>query len=202
MIIEEELTDYLKKNIRNTSFKDRNIEIIEYYYGFRNGSYPTFENVAVAFQLNSRQRVAQILNKNFRNKINVQDLKSVIQCSNLLEKEDYIFVSRYESLLKEKGVVQEDINIRGLLSLIHDVGLCKDYDLYAPDLERVSQSHFNKYEDFLLIRQKSLSNIKKLVRKIKLFPANLGIAKIEYIVKETSAKRDLIYRLIINLPDS
>ena len=64
--MEVELIEFLEKRVKNGADKFRNIEIIAYYYGFRDAAWPTLEETAKRFGVGTRERIRQILNENFR----------------------------------------------------------------------------------------------------------------------------------------
>ena len=68
MRIDDELTSFLDERIREHSStdKDRNIEIIRYYYGFGEAERPTYREVARKFPgIVTRERVRQIIDQFF-----------------------------------------------------------------------------------------------------------------------------------------
>jgi hypothetical protein len=198
MNIEVELIDFLEKNIRENENKSRNIEIIAYYYGFRGADWPTYDETAKKYDVGTRERIRQVLNKYFRDFVISSDLPSVDIFNEILYSKDYWKASDFEHLISSSGLVEENFSIKGILNLLDDLNLACDFEIYTPELDKTSRSSLDLYENNFLIKTSELKKIKSLLKKAMGLPGRCGIANLAYLKDEINGYYELISQLIVN----
>jgi hypothetical protein len=160
MNVEHELLTYLedskalKSNTENeVALKQRNIDLTACYYGFRDSKWPTYDEVAEAYDINSRQRVQQILDKTFRDHAQAGKFPAVKHCAVILQQRDYWTSEGYLNALTAKGIEVQGGNVQGLLNLMHDLSLASDYHGYTTDFREMSRSLLNQGMEIILMTQ-------------------------------------------------
>jgi hypothetical protein len=198
MSIEVELIEFLEKRIKNSADKSRNIEIIAYYYGFRDAAWPTLEDTAKKFGVGTRERIRQILNDNFRGFVRSSDLPSTNEFIKLISGKEYWVASGLEQELSDSRLVNEKFSIKGILNLLEDLSLECDFEIYTPELDKTSRNSLDLYENNFLIQRSDIKEIKKSLKKAQGLPGRCGIANLNYIKNELSNVYGLIAELIVN----
>ena len=187
MTIEDELISFLHDNIREHASidKDRNIEIITYFYGFKGSSWPTYEDTAEQFSLQSRQRANQIIKGQFKDIVRQSDLPTMQRLRSVVDSNRYWLQSELETKVIDLNLVGDNFSIRGLFNLMNDLGASIAYDIYTPDLQTVTRSSLGKFDDHFIIRKTDVKEVKALLSKAKKLPGRCGIAKLSYLDSES-----------------
>lgn len=181
MSIENELAEFLNDTLREQPTKSRDIELIHYYYGFRGEVWPTLEETAQRFGVGSRERVRQILNSKFRKRVDVKDLPSVSGLAELITSRRIVRSDKMSEAATRASLIQSEVPLRGLLNLIHDLGLCIDYELYTAGLLSVPRNPFFSSCNSFLINQDELPRLKKALRVAKGLPGWDGITRLDFL---------------------
>jgi hypothetical protein len=109
MSIENELADFLNDSLKEQPTKSRDIELIHYYYGFRGAVWPTLEETAKRFDVGSRERVRQILNSKFRERVKVNDLPSVSGLARLITSKRIVRSDKISEAVSPASLVQSEV---------------------------------------------------------------------------------------------
>lgn len=181
MSIENELADFLNASLKEQLTKSRDIELIHYYYGFRGEVWPTLEKTAQRFGVGSKERVRQILNSKFRERVKVKDLPSVSGLTGLITSRRIVRSDKMSEAVSHASLVQSEVPLRGLLNLLHDLGLCIDYELYTAGLLSVPRGTFFSSRNSFLINQEELPRLKKALHVAKGLPGWDGIARLNFL---------------------
>lgn len=184
MSIENELFDWLHSNLRELGTKARDIELIDYYYGLREDVWPTYDETKRRFNLGSRQRVEQILDSKFKSKVNAGDLPSAIECAKQIVSKQIIRLDRIAESLQERGLVQSEVNMRGLLNLLHDLNLCIQYEIYTPELDKTTWGTYFSSHNLFVIDEAILPKLRKALKIAKTLPGSHGIARLSFLKAE------------------
>ena len=110
MSIQTELAAFLEPRLRDADTKDRNIDLIAHFYGFRDSPWPTLEETAGRFSMSTRERVRQIVDKYFRNIVQAADLPSLPQLSTIVSQRQYWLYSELRDSLKESPLIEENFS--------------------------------------------------------------------------------------------
>ncbi|WP_105180345.1 hypothetical protein [Pseudoalteromonas sp. T1lg21] len=198
MNIEVELIDFLEKNIKETTNKSRNINIIAYYYGFRGSDWPTYEETAKRFDVGTRERIRQLLNENFRDFVEPNDFPSIKEFQKILNSKNYWKASDLEEEISSSRLVRERFSVKGILNLLDDLGVVCGFEIYTPELNRTSRNSLALYENNFIIKASELKKIKSFLKKAQGLPGRCGIANLNYLKGEVNEYYDLVSQLIIN----
>lgn len=203
MRIEDEIADFLRNNLRELTTRKRDIELISYYYGFRNASWPTLEETALAFGIGSRERVRQVLENKFKSIANTIAFPCVQRCAGILSSRLFHAASNFTKELEEAGLVQSPCNVQGIFNLLHDLNFADSYDVYTPDLKKVTRKKLNSCEEMFLIDSNLVEELKRDLKKVKTLPGQLGIANLEDlsgIISNWTLKKQIFIALIEKSP--
>lgn len=181
MLIEEELLSYLETNIREGENKARDKQIIAFYYGFGDVAWPTLEQVANQFGLNERERVRQIIKDKFQKNATSENFPRASRLAELIEQSNFSSSDSIGRLLVEERLAPQDANLRGLLNLLEDLGLCIDFDIYDPLLRPVARSMASSDESAFLVRSKQLPRLRKALKVARTLPGLIGLANESYL---------------------
>ncbi|MDQ5826993.1 MAG: hypothetical protein M3441_22725, partial [Chloroflexota bacterium] len=183
MSIENELAVFLNEQLRELPIKSRDIELIHYHYGFRGVAWPTLEETAEKFEL-SKQRVRQILESKFREKVEVNDLPSLVGLAGIITSRRFVRSDKISEAASQASLLQPDVPLIGLLNLLHDLGLCTDYEIYTAGLLRAPRATISSNSNLFLISQEELPRLREALRVAKGLPGWDGIARLDFLKKE------------------
>lgn len=186
MAIEDELFSFIGKYSAADASKNRNIEIVAFYYGFRGEAWPTLEDTATAFNNITRERVRQLINSNFKDKVDKSQIPSAEIIAKVISSRRYWMQSDLELVLVDKELVSGDFSIRGLLNLLEDLGINNNYDIYSPDVKKAKRSTINSYEELFLLKNEDAAEIHALYKKAEKLPGRCGIANLDYLKTENN----------------
>lgn len=184
MSIENELAVFLNENLRELPTKSRDIELIHYHYGFRGAAWPTLDETAKKFEIGSKQRVRQILESKFREKVEVNDLPSLVGLEGIITSRRFVRSDKISEAASQASLVQPDVPLMGLLNLLHDLGLCTDYEIYTAGLLRAPRATISSNSNLFLISQGELPRLREALRVAKGLPGWDGIARLDFLKKE------------------
>ncbi|MFC0469285.1 hypothetical protein ACFFHM_01705 [Halalkalibacter kiskunsagensis] len=166
---------------RHSDTLNRNIQIVQTYFGLGSQSFPTFESVAEEFGLGSRERIRQIVTNNFVNKINQDHFSVIHKISQLVERNEVIFIDEFIQQLIDSEVIDEELNIRGLLNLLHTFNLCKDYELYNLDINKATKTEIEDKENILLVKVEKEEELRSDMRKLRALPGRHGMVNLHEV---------------------
>ncbi|MBK8932239.1 MAG: hypothetical protein IPM76_07965 [Chloroflexi bacterium] len=150
MSIESELSEFLHVNLVENDNKPRDIELILYFYGFRDDLWPTLEDAAIKYDVGptkSRERARQIRNK-FKDVVTTSDLPAAIKCSDYIKSKKIHRNDLLSGFFLEEGLFEGTVNVRGLLNILHDLNLCEEYEIYNPHLQKPQEAHISLAKHF------------------------------------------------------
>ena len=207
MTIFSEMKAFLDDQIEDASMhKQRNIDLICYYYGFGDAELPTLDEVAQRYvEFESRENVRLILNKYFRDVATLDQLPSVRRFQELLSSQPYWSSSILESTVTEADLATEPLSLRGLLRLLDDLKIRPPYNTYSPDIQEKSLKESLKYPKYVLVQVHLAPDLHSLLQLAKNFPGDKGIARIEDLEEASdafAAEKKIMLQLIRNHPDS
>ena len=200
MNIENELIAFLDGQIRSHSAidRDRNIEMIAYFYGFRGSSWPTLDETAEHYGVGTRERVRQIVKKYFVGSVTATDIPSIGAVRHLIERKKYWLHSDLDESIEELRLAGDNFSIQGLFNLMNDLKISHGYEIYTPDLKKATRWSVHKFDENFILRRSDIPKVKALLGKAKRLPGRCGIARLDYLEseKEYTAYRTLIENLI------
>lgn len=202
MEIENELVSFLENNIKDGKNKSRDIEIIKFYYGLKESSWPTLEETANRFGVGTRERIRQLLNSKFRDYVRKDDVPSLINVVRTLQSKEYWLISEFEREIISLGFLGHESHIKGIFNLIEDIGISHDFEIYTPNLKRATRNSIESNKNSYLIRSSYVKELGKLLKKAQGLPGRCGIANLNYIKSDLGEYYELISSLIENSPTS
>ena len=202
MGIEEELSAFLENSMRDLANKDRDIEMISHFYGFRDAVWPTLDDTGQAFGGLTRENVRQILNRKFRGIASSASFPQAARCAEILSRKPFVTGSNFVDALVKHDLVSREVNIQGVLNLLHDLSLCHDYVAYTPGLKELTKSNVEQCEDIFLVvkdERKLVDSLRADLKKVSTLPGQLGIANLDYLrdgIADFDEKRDFLKRIV------
>ncbi len=189
MTIEKEFLKFLNEKIAESENKNRDVNLIHYYYGFREDIKPTYDEAAKKFKVGrteGRQTEigSLIVENNFKNDANASDLPSAIKCSEIISSQKIISSSKLSENLRQVGLADSEINLIGLLRLLNDLKLVENYEIYTPELKKATKTDYLSSNKLFLIEKDTLAIIKNGLQKAKKLPKSIGIAKLSFLKTE------------------
>jgi len=204
MYLKQRIIELIKsKNTRITANLDRDIEIVLTYFGLGNLRYPTLQSTADQYDIKTRQRVEQIIEKKFSTKVNELDV--VLQIEEIIQSNELHFMSDLNTELIRRDIIVDKVSVKGLLNLLQSFGMCKNYDIYNFDINIASRKDIENDEDILIITGEKSRELKTEVLKVKMYPGQHGICNLNEIFelgKVRSVDFETMKRIILLLPDS
>ena len=203
MFIEDDLLQFLEQNLSSVGKKDRNSELILYHFGFLDAIWPTQDETGKKYVVGTdgrkAQRVFQILEE-FKDKINSESLKTLRTCAKILSYHDFIGVQQFSKFLFESNLVQtiDTVNVRGLLNLVHEMGLCNEYEIYRPDLVLVTRQTIFRYSQNFIIKNTILEDLRIGLDIAVSMPSETGLTSFTSL-KERIGKNYLFANQLLEL---
>ena len=185
MSIETELTDILRDRVREGDTKDRNIEMIAYHYGFRGHSWPTLEQTGVKFGAGTRERVRQILERDFKGTVNPSEVPSLRKCYELVETKEYWLYSELSQRISESGLAGDSFYIEGIFNLLDVLGFPNQYGIFTPELKKQPRNDGVGATERVVMDRSLVKKIAPLLRKVRRLPGKYGIARLDYLDDES-----------------
>lgn len=197
MTIENELREFLQKQISDKSKeKKRDIELIVYYYGFKEDIKPTLVEAAVKYEAGeTRQNAELILNGKFRN-VPDKDLPSAIKCAEMIASQEIISSTKLYENMRSVGLADSEVNMVGLLRLLNEVGLAENYEICTPELDEATKNNYRLGDNSFLIEKNILPEIKEDVKKAETLAGQRGFASFTSLKDEIGKDSDYFERIV------
>lgn len=188
MNLEEELLNYLEhskamkgKTEAEITRKQRNIDLIAAYYGFRGAKRPTYDELAETYGVGSRQRVQQIMKKASFDQAKPTDFPVLRNCAAILSEREYWKADTYFDVLSQNGIVIPPDNVQGLLNLVHDLKLCLGHKCYTPDFREMTRTLLSQGAEILILSQDHADELRAGLKLATDRPGLVGIANLRQL---------------------
>jgi hypothetical protein len=203
MTVEYDLLSALAEKIKDSSSnKNRDIDIVHYFYGFKDNKWPTLDDTATHFDMNNRERIRQIINSKFKNLIKPADIPAITRFSELLRQQFFWPESDLVNLLEENHLSDIKTNIKGLLRLTIDIGIYHGYELYTPDLKPVTRQTQALFDENFIIHKDNFKTLQSLYKKAQKIPGRCGLANLNTLEDERLTNQELrIIKLLIKFSE-
>lgn len=209
MNIEEELISFLHRTLRDNDTKHRDIQLILFYFGFREEIWPTLDDAAIRFNVGKSEkrrseRPRQIIKKKFTSKVTLSDLPKVYEVFSIIETSRYSTIEELTVKLRKKGLMPNSFSIKGVLNLLHHLNVCKDHDIYTNKLYPASRMSVESETNFYLLKSSEAPEIRKAIKKILTYPGLVGISKFSSFLEkneEYMAYKEILLDIIRSRDD-
>ena len=205
MTVESQLLCVLSARVREGETKGRNLELIAYYFGFRGHPCPTLEQTGQKFSVGTRERVRQIIARDFRDLVAADDIPILRDLCELLETRQYWLYSELSLRIAESGLVGDSFYIEGLFRLLDELGYERDYEIFTAELVSLSRTAAVGIREGFVIKKSLVKEIKPLLNRVRRTPGKYGIAQLDYVddgSRTYSMHRPLIHNLIKHSEES
>ena len=182
-----QLESFLSKTTRRSTESDRNRKLIPFYYGFGAEPCPTLDSLAIAYGL-TRERISQIRDKQLLHEVKIdsvrnQELPSAVKIAELLQQHSAVSADDFFVELRREGLLGKEGSAPGLLKLLNNLRLSREFTLYTRDLKPAKKKSFGKKDETYFVRRDALPELQAQVRRINVV-AKLGISNLESIARE------------------
>ena len=179
MKLRQDLTKFLETTIRDSDNKQRDIEIISYYYGLGGTPSPTMTETADHFEgFATRQRISQIIIKYFKAVAKLSELPTLEQINGVLVQREFWWTQDLSSQLIDLRLISHSSEIQGFFALIEDLGTGTTYRTYTPDLRKISERTHAYHEEAFIIDDAIFPKLQQVFREVKKSPGQIGIANL------------------------
>ena len=191
MSIINELSQFLYSNLKELDTKARDIDLILYFYGFKDDIWPTLDDAALKCNIGTSkgrrsERPRQIIQNKFISIVEAGDLPSSKKCSDYISSQKiHRTDALYEYLLNHE-ILEDNVNLRGVMNLLHNLKLCEGYEIYNPNLEKTTRNTYDTSSAVFLIDKDLVAILKKALKSAKVLPGLLGIANLSFLKQELS----------------
>jgi hypothetical protein len=174
--IEQELVACLEAATPAGRRKTRDIAIVLHLYGFAGVPWPTLEDTAAAFRIGTRERVRQIRNSALGVLAGPARLPSLRRAAQLIRSKPFWRARGLTAKIAQTTRDSPDLGLRGLLALMHELGLVADYEAHDPSLERLTRPQLALGGEYVLVRADALAGLKGDLREAHALSAQRGLA--------------------------
>jgi len=179
--IEEELKSFLYEKIKDNDQKSRDISLILFFFGFNDETWPTLEEAAIKFEVGNSEnrrseRPRQIIQDKFTNKVNISMLPRVQEVAKIFESSTHCTLRVIEDNLNTKQLLPSNYSIKGVLNLLHQLGVCEKFNIYTNKLKPASRVSLNTENNLYLLRNDEVKILRSALKKVTVYPGIVGIA--------------------------
>ena len=183
MFLRQEIETLLiaKNSWKEDRLEKRDLKILLEYFGFGEDKFPVPEKLGDKHGGGSRQNVHEdIIKTKFKNKIQIEELPSLIKIHELLQgtinEHGHIFYSDLLDLLIEKDLIEDSFHLKGLFNLLECFDLSKGLDIYAMSMIKATKKDIAKDDELLIAKKVGKEIQEKLeddIRKILKLPGRI-----------------------------
>lgn len=178
MSVETELRETFNEQRSDISDRERNVELIMYYFGFGEAPWPTMAQTGRYFGI-TRERVRQRIKDVFRGKIKATDLPALEDCRDLVRTKEFWTHSELTDEILKSGIAGDSFHIEGLFNLMKQVNLPNDYEVYSPDLVLLTRRKQGSAIERFVISGAVHRDLVALRNKAREVPDETGIAQFD-----------------------
>ena len=190
MSIENEVREHMGSALRELNTKSRDIELVIYFYGFKDNPWPTLDDAANKFNVGDSdarrsERPRQIINNKFRTLTRLHDLPLLKGFSQYLNSSCFHSPAELAAYAKDNKLFDGNVNMLSALRLLHDLGDSEGYQAYTANLTEITRTAIASSQDFLIVNASVISNARRALKKAKTIPGLLGMAKLAYLKEDS-----------------
>ena len=205
MSVESELTAFLADRIRSAA-RQRDIDMVAYFYGFRGDQWPTLEDGAGRFGFSNRERPRQIRDACMAS-VRIEHIPALRQFQDFVGQREYWLHDELKEALGESQLAGNEFSLAGLFELIKAVGAANenDYGIFTlasgkPGLHPATRNTLPQSERLFVIRPSDAQSVNPLYRKARTLPGQYGIANLAYLADSSDQETLATYRpLLVDL---
>lgn len=203
MNLEEELLGFLKNSRKPPTLKldgtprkqrkidptlqQRNVEIILSHFGFGEEAWPTLDYLAQRHDGLTRERVRQIIERNYTEHLPSSPLAAAEAAARVVEERAVWTEDGLLSALCERGLIGDLKHAVGLLSYLQSQGLVDDYEVYLPSLQQVTRGSYLEAEGHLVATATYVTEMQKNLQAAQKLPGRQGIAQLSKVSRRGAA---------------
>ena len=203
MSVETELIAFLDDRIESSS-RLRDVDIVTYFYGFREDQWPTLEDAAGRFGFSSRERPRQII-QGFKDSVRTDDIPTLRRLTDIIVQRQYWIHSDLEATIARSQLAGEVFSIHSLFNLMKDVGISNAYGIYTlvsgrPGLHPETRNMMARTGERFVMQPSDVDKVNPLFRRARTLPGQYGIANLAYLDDASDQDAFATYRpLLIDL---
>ena len=136
--------------------------------------------------MSTRERVRQILDKYFRDIVQVADLPSLLHLSAVVSQRQYWLHSELQDNLENSQLIDGHFSIRGLFNLMSDLGISNEYEIFVIDsrwngLRQATRSSMAQVQETFVIKKSDIGALNSIYKKARTLPGQYGLSNLEYL---------------------
>ena len=164
MTLLDEIQGFLDGSIRESETKNRNIEVVMFYLGFSDASWPTLEETAERFEVGTRERIRQLIDESFWGDVEQEDLPSLVKIRDLVTSRRYWFLSELVREITESNLIGGSFNLQCLFGLMDRLEIPNEYVVYTPKLEQITRVSMHRHDEHFVIERSEVFPVQVLTR--------------------------------------
>ena len=184
--------------------EDRNANMILYYYGFGDSTWPSLEDTAHTWGLGTRERFRQIKDR-FLQFARGETLPSLMNFISLVGTSPYWVQTELSRRLVDAGLVDGQFSLCGLFNLVRELELDFGYEIYTPGLKRATRSSVNRFEEYFIMRPSDHKEIATLYKRARRAPGRMGLARLRNVTPAAGMRMSthgVVERLVVCSDDA
>lgn len=179
--IEEELKSFLYDNIKDNDKKSRDIDLILFFFGFNDETWPTLEEAALKFEVGNSEkrrseRPRQIIQDKFTSKVNISMLPRVQEVARIFELNTHCTLGVIEDSLNKKQLLPKNYSLKGVLNLLQLLEVCEKFNIYTNKLNPATRISLNTENNLYLLCNDEVKVLKSAFKKLTVYPGLVGVA--------------------------
>ena len=190
MTLKDDLRDFITSNAKSHEIAQNDFAIVEDYYGFAGDIWPSLEEVGERHGQLTRERIRQILNRGFRDKVLVADLDSLKSITDSVSSKFVHLVSDLNQLWVANGWLSEIANIHGVLRLARELDTKFTYYTYDGDLKKINRSNVDTLSPVWLVAGGAIEELRSSRRELQKLVGQVGIISFETAKDELNLVSD------------
>ncbi|MEH7445195.1 hypothetical protein V7201_23090 [Bacillus sp. JJ1122] len=179
---------YRKRNPRGRAL-ERDTLIVQSFFGLGTQAAPTHRSVAREFGV-SHERVRQIVENNFIEKMREEDKDGLYRIQALLERNTIFWWKDFHDRMVVEGLSETVLYVQGFMHLLRAFGIGEDYGLYTTELAAAGRAVGESA--LLLAKREAIEEKLGMFSRLKSIPSRNGICELgEVFEKEGFDTRHL-----------
>ncbi|MFY0761015.1 hypothetical protein AB1K32_19535 [Metabacillus dongyingensis] len=179
MLTRDSIETIMRKRNRRGDNLERDIQIVQSYFGLGNQTAPTYPSIADEFGGMTRERIRQIIERKFIQRVREEDKDTLYGIENVIHQFPLVWVEELKGILEEKGLTDSGLHNQGLVNLFRIFGICPEYEMYTPSFDVPTRFDFERGEPLFLARMEVKDPLHEEFSRIRNVPGLHGIACLE-----------------------
>lgn len=171
-------------NEEEIAIQRRDTSIVLDWFGFGPLFWPTLEEVGQRHGLKNRERVRQIIERRYTNRLPGVPFPAAEKAEAVLVSRDFWIESDFLAALRDHGLVGGVADSIGILAYLQSQDLAPDYSVQLPTLKPATRATYPEFDAHVLVTNEKLSEMRLDLVMAHEIPGKSGLANLAQVGRE------------------